>query len=423
VEYLTILNEIDYDYNSNKMYDANFTGKEIKYMKPKMYHMKSNTNANTNNSNLTDENNFYSMYSSSLWNNTNTHESQYSLWQKSHEVDISLSSVPVPIQKPKPKTKYVTIDTDVQTMSDIIGIINDNEYQDDTEYNIDLKSLYNIKTELIQMNAMIGMENMKKSILDQLLYFLQDLHTGKQVSEFKHTVIYGSPGTGKTEIAKMIGKMYSKLGILKKNIFKKVTRSDLIAGYLGQTAIKTRKVIDECLGGVLFIDEAYSLGNTRDQDSFSKECIDTLCEALSDHKDELMVIIAGYEEELENTFFKSNRGLESRFIWRFKMDSYNALEMSKIFKKMVLDNEWTFENEVDVNEKWFKDKKDVFKNFGRDMELLFSYTKISHSRRIYGKTKELRKKISLADMNNGYDVLIKNKKPSDEPIFMHSMFI
>jgi len=136
-----------------------------------------------------------------------------------------------------------------------------------------------------------------------------------------------------------------------------------------------------------------------------------------------MVIIAGYEEELENTFFKSNRGLESRFIWRFKMDSYNALEMSKIFKKMVLDNEWTFENEVDVNEKWFKDKKDVFKNFGRDMELLFSYTKISHSRRIYGKTKELRKKISLADMNNGYDVLIKNKKPSDEPIFMHSMFI
>ncbi|NBR98478.1 MAG: AAA family ATPase, partial [Betaproteobacteria bacterium] len=113
-------------------------------------------------------------------------------------------------------------------------------------------------------------------------------------------------GTGKTEIAKIIGQIFSKLGILKKGTFRKVTRSDLIAGYLGQTAIKTNDVINDCLGGVLFIDEAYSLGNSEKKDSFSKECIDTLCEALSNHKDNFMVIIAGYENELKECFFNYN---------------------------------------------------------------------------------------------------------------------
>jgi SpoVK/Ycf46/Vps4 family AAA+-type ATPase len=211
---------------------------------------------------------------------------------------------------------------------------------------------------------------------------------------------------------------------LKNNFFKKVTRNDLIAGYLGQTALKTRKVIDECLGGVLFIDEAYSLANSENNDSYSKECIDILCEAMSDHKDDLMVIIAGYDEELESTFFKANRGLESRFIWRFKIDSYDSNEMRKIFKKKVVDNEWNFENENDITEKWFKEKKDKFNNFGRDMELLFSYVKVAHGRRIYGKDKELRKKITIDDLNNGYETMLKNKKEKKkENDFMHTIFI
>ncbi len=94
------------------------------------------------------------------------------------------------------------------------------------------------------------------------------------------------------------------MGILKNNVFRKVTRNDLVAGYLGQTAIKTKNVIQDCLGGVLFIDEAYAMANSYEDDSFSKECIDTLCEALSDHKNNLMVIIAGYENELNNSFFR-----------------------------------------------------------------------------------------------------------------------
>ena len=183
---------------------------------------------------------------------------------------------------------------------------------------------------------------------------------------------------------------------------------------MGQTAIKTRKVIDECMGGVLFIDEAYSLANTEREDSYSKECLDTICEALSDHKDDLMVIIAGYEDELNETFFRVNKGLQSRFIWRFTMDEYSSLELMKIFKKKVVDQEWLFEKEEYIKERWFHERKDHFKSFGRDMELLFTYTKIAHGRRIYGKDKDLRKKISLEDVNTAYEIFLKNKNLKKE---------
>ena len=228
------------------------------------------------------------------------------------------------------KRKTYHIETDINSIHDLLTIIENNEYSEDTEYNVDLKALINIKEELVQLNSMIGLHDFKSQILNQILYFIQRLHVNTE-SDFMHTVLSGPPGTGKTEIATILGKMYSKIGILKKNIFKKVSRSDLVAGYLGQTAIKTSNVIQETLGGCLFIDEAYSLASNYEGDSFTRECIDTLCESLSKHKDELMVIIAGYKDELDNTFFKSNKGLNSRFIWRFFLDKYNFSELKEIF--------------------------------------------------------------------------------------------
>jgi hypothetical protein len=256
-------------------------------------------------------------------------------------------------------------------------------------------------------------------------YFIQELHKNDNSSgEFLHTVIYGPPGTGKTEIAKIMGKIYSKIGILSKGTFTKVTRSDLVAGYLGQTALKTKDVIKEALGGVLFIDEAYSLANGDREDSYSKECLDTLCEALSDHKNDLMVIIAGYEDELNDTFFRVNKGLESRFIWRFTMEEYSSKELMEIFKKKISEIDWSLEDLDEKKlQKWFDDNKTNFKHFGRDMELLLTYVKIAHGRRIYMRNKELRKIISMDDIKNGYDVFIKNKKTKKEPIFMNSIYI
>jgi len=328
----------------------------------------------------------------------------YEYWKQKHEVNNVTPEEKRTVQK----IRKEDIECSVNTFQDVLNIINSNEYRDDTEYNIDLKALVNIKEELLQLNSMIGITKFKDAILNQLLYFIQNLHAGKD-PDFKNMILSGPPGTGKTEIATILGKMYSKLGILKNNIFKKVTRSDLIAGYLGQTAIKTKKVITECLGGCLFIDEAYSLASSDREDSYSKECLDTLCESMSEHKEDLMVIIAGYEEELNETFFKANKGLESRFIWRFKLDDYSSDELMHIFLKKVKDNEWDFVDDETLN-KWFSLKKDTFKHFGRDMELLFSYTKIAHGRRIYGKPSDLRKKINLEDLNKGYEVFLSNSK-------------
>lgn len=319
---------------------------------------------------------------------------KYEEWQKKHEAIII----------PEKRESFI-IEANIDSIADLLKIVDENPYNSNYEYNINLKALHNIKPELTQIENMIGLSNFKKSILDQLLYFIQDLHIGNKESDFKHTVLMGAPGTGKTEIANLLGLMYSKLGVLKNGIFRKVTRSDLIAGYVGQTAIKTQKVVESCLGGVLFIDEAYSLGDRND--SFSKECIDTLCESLSYYKGDLMVIVAGYEEELNELFFKMNSGLKSRFIWRFKMESYSAKELNDIFMKKVNENCWVIDSNSSLG--WFEKNKGGFPHYGRDIELLFTYTKIAHSKRIYGKSVDQRKQLSIEDLDRGYKIFLDNK--------------
>ena len=319
------------------------------------------------------------------------------------------------------KTKKINIDVNIHNLDDLISIVNNNEYDFDTEYNIDLKALHNIKDDLIELNSMIGLGEFKKDVLNQLLYFIQNLHVGPEC-DFMHTVIYGPPGTGKTEIASILGKIYSNIGILKERKFKAVNRSDLVAGYLGQTALKTSKVIEECMGGCLFIDEAYALANHSDNDSYSRECIDTLCEALSKHKNELMVIIAGYKEELQNSFFRANKGLESRFIWRFHLDSYDSNELKDILKKKIKNNEWELEIEDEKLSNWFKKNYKVFRYYGRDMEQLFSYMKMMHGRRLYGQDNKLRKRIIMDDLEKGF-VQFEKHSNIKEPEKIYGLYV
>ena len=310
--------------------------------------------------------------------------------------------IPDPIIK-----KKVSIKTKINSLTDLLDLIEKYPLQDDIEYDINMTSLNKIKTELVELNRMIGMKELKENVVDQLLYYIQDLN--KNSNDYMHTVIYGPPGTGKTEIARIIGKIFANLGILKKGGFKKVTRSDLVAGYLGQTAIKTKEVIEECLGGVLFIDEAYSLGNNEKRDSFSKECIDTLCESLSNYKDQLMVIIAGYEEELKDCFFTYNQGLESRFTWRFKIDNYKHDELFHIFTKKIKDSGWTYDEKNEkISAEWFERKMPYFKFYGRDVENMLSKIKICHSRRVFGDPDSEKTKITFEDLEKGFEMFLKN---------------
>jgi SpoVK/Ycf46/Vps4 family AAA+-type ATPase len=357
------------------------------------------------------------------------HEMQKKIYKKAEKEKEKEKEKELEKEEPvKLNRRKVNILFEINNIGDLLKMIEQYPDDKDVEYNINMHSLHKIKEPLEDLNSMIGLQNLKENIVDQILFYIQNLHLHKapndtnkkqSTNDFMHTVIYGPPGTGKTEIAKIIGSLFSKLGILNKGTFKKVTRSDLVAGYLGQTALKTKDVIKESLGGVLFIDEAYSLGNQEKRDSFSKECIDTLCEALSDHKDNLMVIIAGYETDLNECFFKYNQGLESRFTWRLKIDDYSAQELHNIFIKKINDSGWSIDNtDQNINIKWFEKNKSLFKYYGRDIETLFAKTKIAHSRRVFCLDENVKKKLTIADIDKGLNIYLKNgqKKEEDEHI-------
>jgi len=335
----------------------------------------------------------------------------------------------LPTPKPFPsepiKYKHICIDVEINTIQDFLELCEKYPLKIDVKYNIDMKAIHSIKKPLTSLNNMIGMNALKSSIVDQIIFFIQNLHKNKTDNDFMHTVVCGPPGTGKTEVAKIMGHIFSNLGILSRNKFKKVTRADMIAGYLGQTAIKTKEVIESALGGVLFIDEAYALGNHEKRDSFAKECIDTLCEGLSDHKDNLMVIIAGYEDELNKCFFNYNKGLDSRFTWRFKIDDYTPAELKQIFEKKINDIDWKLKSKNEIPIAWFEKNSSYFTFYGRDMETLLAKTKIAHGKRVFCKKEEEKKKITLEDLENGFKIYldngeVKKRGKEDIPLYLYT---
>lgn len=315
--------------------------------------------------------------------------------------------------------ELITITREIKCLTDLIEI--GKMYDFTKRYNIDCKTLNKLVEPLTELKNMIGMDTVKDDIVDHILFRIQKLETTN--NDMMHTVIQGPPGVGKTELAKIIGKIYLSMGVLKNEKFVKATRGDLIGKFLGHTAKATQKVIDESMGGVLFIDEVYSLGNSEKRDSFSKECIDTLNENLTDKKNEFVCIIAGYKDEINSCFFSYNPGLERRFPVRFTIDEYKPEELYLIFKKKVVEAEWTLDDNVKVD--FFIDNHKEFKYFGGDMELLFTRCKRSHSRRIFGQDDKLKKIINMTDVKNGFKSfkLHRNDKKKDENDAWKSMYV
>jgi hypothetical protein len=222
-----------------------------------------------------------------------------------------------------------------------------------------------------------------------------------------HTVVYGGPGVGKTRFINILARIYAALGILPTSKVTVAKRSDLIAGYLGQTAIKTRKMIEAAKGGILLIDEAYSLGDAAQKDSFSRECIDTLNQALSEEKADFICIIAGYKADLEDRFFKSNPGLERRFPFRISIGEYTAVHLRDIFVQIVRSRGW----DIDASAApiaLFEDNRDHFRFNGGDMETLFTKTKFLHGRRVFGKRAAVKKMLTHEDVAAGIDAFLDN---------------
>ena len=203
----------------------------------------------------------------------------------------------------------------------------------------------NIEDLKAELNELIGLEGIKKEVSNLInmvsIHKLRKEHGLKSVDMSLHMVFSGNPGTGKTTIARMMGRIYRSLGVLSKGQLIEVDRSGLVAGYVGQTAGKTMKVIESALGGVLFIDEAYSL-TSKSENDFGSEAIDTLLKAMEDHREDLVVIVAGYDG-LMDTFIHSNPGLESRFNRYMHFDDYTVDEMLAILDLQLKKGQYTLE--------------------------------------------------------------------------------
>lgn len=286
----------------------------------------------------------------------------------------------------------------------------DNENCDKEATPKDSKSSETLEIVYEELQKQVGMQQIKEEVntLGNLLK-LQKVRKDRGLavtSVSLHSVFYGPPGTGKTTVARLIGKVYKHLGLLEKGHLIETDRAGLVGSYIGHTAEKVEKKINEALGGVLFIDEAYTLKPENASNDFGQEAIDILLKRMEDYRDELVIIVAGYPDEMER-FLLSNPGLKSRFNRYFKFDHYSAQELIEIYQKFCTENkfELTYEAKVSLTRLVNVICQNRSRNFGNGREM----------RNLFEKTLEMQAN-RLANISKITDHMLISILPEDIPV-------
>ena len=268
----------------------------------------------------------------------------------------------------------------------------------------DLKESSTISIDVLlnQLDELVGLEDVKQQVRDLIDYnqiqYLRVENGLKKSNKTLHIAFLGNPGTAKTTVARIVGRIYKAIGVLSKGQFIEASRTDLIAEYQGQTAIKVKRLINRAKGGVLFIDEAYSITENNNSDSYGRECITELTKALEEYRNDIVVIVAGYTN-LMDQFFESNPGLKSRFNTFISFSDYSLEQLVQIFDYICSQNDYVTEEQAIEKVRdllWIKlnEKDDNFSN-GRLVRNLFDDITMNQAKRLSKLTGKISKELLI----------------------------